>query len=224
MPPAGGAGSFDLGAAFGYGWQKLQQNLGPILIGVLIYVLASAVIGVIWFLIVGAIAGFGGDAGFFAALISGGLFSLVAVALTFVIQAGITKAALAIVDGQQVDVQSLIIRDNLGQVLLTALLVGVATAVGYVLCILPGLAVIIFTSFAMHFVIDQRMAATDAIRASVELVRANLGSVVALLVVGYLINMVGSLLCGIGLLVSAPVVFIAVTYAYRRLQGQPVAA
>lgn len=223
MPPSGGAG-FDLGSAFSYGWQKFQQNLGPILIGVLIYVIASAVIGAIWFLIVGVVAGTGGDAGFFAALISGGLFSLVAVALTFLIQAGITKAALDIVDGRQIEVQSLIIRDNLGQVLLTALLVGVATAIGYVLCILPGLAVLIFTSFAMHFVIDQRMAATDAIRASVELVRSHLGPVVALLVVGYLINMVGSLLCGIGLLVSAPVVFIAITYAYRRLQGQPVAA
>ncbi len=200
--------------------------MGPIVLGTLIYLGISIVIGVIWFFLAGAIVGVGGDssAGFFALMLSTAVMGLAGVALFFVIQAGIIRAALAITDGRQIELRTLLAIDELPQVLLTALIVGVASAIGFILCYIPGLVVMLFTSFAMHFVIDRRMAAVDAIKASVELVNRNLGTMILLLIAGYVANTIGSLLCGIGLLVSIPVVIIANTYAYRRMQGEPVAA
>ena len=37
-------------------------------------------------------------------------------------------------------------------------------------------------------------------------------------------NTIGALLCGIGLLVSVPVSIIATAFAYRRMNGETVAA
>lgn len=212
--------------AFNYGWQKFQQNMGPIILGTLIYLGISIVIGVIWFFIAGAIVGIGGDsnAGFFAFMLSSAIMGLAFVTLFFIIQAGIIRAALAITYGEQIEMKTLFAIDELGQVILTALIIGVASAIGFVLCYIPGLVVMVFTSFAMHFVIDKRLPAIEAIKASVELVNRNLGTMVVLLIAGYVANTIGSFLCGVGLLVSIPVVIIANTYAYRRMQGEAVAA
>jgi len=47
-PPPGGAGgaSPDVGAAVGYGWKKFQQNVGPLIIVILIPVAASFVVNI----------------------------------------------------------------------------------------------------------------------------------------------------------------------------------
>ncbi len=212
--------------AFNYGWQKFQQNMGPIVLGTLAYLAASIVIGIVWFFLAGAIGFVGGDsgAGFFALLLSSAVMGLAFVTLFFIIQAGIIRAALAITYGEQIEMKTLLAIDNLGQVILTALIIGVASAIGFILCYIPGLVVMVFTSFAMHYVIDKRMPAIEAIKASVELVNRNLGTMIVLLIAGYVANTIGSLLCGVGLLVSIPVVIIANTYAYRRMQGEAVAA
>lgn len=234
MPSAGGPGGpraaqgsdFSVADAFNYGWQKFQQNMGPIILGTLVLLGISIVVGVLWFLLVGAIGFVGGDsdAGFFALLLSSAVMGLAVVTLFFIIQAGIIRAALAITYGEQIEMKTLFAIDELGQVILTALIVGVASAIGFILCYIPGLVVMVFTSFAMHFVIDKRLPAVEAIKASVELVNRNLGTMVVLVIAGYVANTIGSLLCGVGLLVSIPVVFIANTYAYRRMQGEAVAA
>lgn len=233
-PPPGAPGGspvpqgrdFSVPDAFTYAWEKFQQNMGPIVLGTLVYLGASLVIGVIWFFLAGAILGVGGDsgAGFFALMLTTAVMGLVGVALFFIIQAGIIRAALALTSGRQIEMKTLLDLDNLGQVILTALIVGVASAIGLVLCYVPGLVVMVFTSFAMHFVIDKRLPAIEAIRASVDLITRNLGSMIVLLVAGYVANTIGTMLCGVGLLVSIPVVIIANTYAYRRMQGQAVAA
>lgn len=200
--------------------------MGPIVLGTLIYLGISIVIGVIWFFLAGAIISVGGDSGtgFFALLISTGVMGLAGVALFFLIQAGIIRAALAITRGEQIELKTLLATDELPQVILTALIVGVASGIGFVLCYIPGLVVMVFTSFAMHFVIDKRLPAIEAIRASVDLVNRNLGTMIVLLIAGYVANTVGAFLCGVGMLVSIPVVIIANTYAYRRMQGEAVAA
>lgn len=224
--PAPQGGDFSVPDAFTYGWEKFQQNMGPIVLGTLVYLGASIVIGVIWFFLAGAILGVGADsgAGFFALMLTTAVMGLVGVALFFIIQAGIIRAALALTSGRQIEMTTLLDLDNLGQVILTALIVGVASAIGFVLCYIPGLVVMVFTSFAMHFVIDKRLPAVEAIRASVDLINRNLGAMVVLLIAGYVANAIGTMLCGVGLIVSIPVVIIANTYAYRRMQGEAVAA
>ena len=44
-----------------------------------------------------------------------------------------------------------------------------------------------------------------------------------MILVAFVINVIGAILCGIGLLVTAPLCWIIVAYVYRKLNNQPVA-
>jgi uncharacterized membrane protein len=93
-----------------------------------------------------------------------------------------------------------------------------------VLCILPGLAVALLTIFSVLFVIDRNLSPIDAIKASFELVKANLVPVLLTWLALAAIVMVGAIVCGIGLIVAIPVAALLEVYAYRRLSGGEVAA
>ena len=213
----------NIGEAFTYGWNKFQQNIGPILIAALIYFLVFAVIGGIWYVIVGAILG-RSNAGFFALLLSSALFSLGGVVLQYLVQAGITRGALSLTDGRGLEVATFLSTDNLVQVVIGGLVLGVATAIGFFLCYIPGLIVAFFGQFFVFFAVDQNMAAMDAIKASIAFVQQHIGTLVGFYLASLVALFVGALLCGIGLLVAGPVVVIAQAFVFRRLHGQPVAA
>ncbi len=211
--------------AFRYGWEKFQEHMQPILIGMIALIVGGAVIGVVWFFVAGAIASaFGGsDAGIVLSAVVSGVFLLGWVVVAFLVQAAIIRAGLAIVDGRKIETSTLLSTDHLPSVLIGALIVGVATAVGTMLCYIPGLIVAFLTQFFMIFILDRGSAPMDGIRASYELVRDNLGDVLLLYVGVAVVTSIGAALCLVGLVVAFPVAVIAQTYAYRKLQGQPVA-
>ncbi len=235
-PPAGGGGPYSVGDAFNYGWRKLQQNLGPILLGLLAYVAAVLVLSMIWFFITSVLftssseAPFeamltGQDAGrtIFGGLLMLGLQSLVGFIGFVIIQAAVTRAALAITDGRSIELQTLFALDNIGQLVIGALVVGLATSIGTMLCYIPGLIVMFFSQFYVHFLLDRNLDAMDAIKASFAFVNANLGTLTGFFLASLVAYLLGALLCGIGLLFAVPVVIIAQAYTFRRLQGEPVA-
>jgi uncharacterized membrane protein len=57
----------------------------------------------------------------------------------------------------------------------------------------------------------------------VRLVTGHLGSTVVFYLLCAAVTALGALLCGVGLLVTVPVVLIGYAYTFRRLQDQPVA-
>lgn len=222
-PSGGGSGdTLDVGAAFSYGWQKFQDHMGPILTGMLVLFVGMVVIGGLWFLLAGVLAGTG-DAGGFVALVMAAIGVLGYVAIGFVVQAGIIRAALAIVDGRKLEMSTLLSLDRIGPVVITALLIGVAAAIGS-LVIIGGIIVTFLAQFALFNVIDRGEGPMDAIMSSVRLVIDNVAGLALLYIAAAVVGTVGALLCGIGLLVAFPVITIAQAWAYRTLNGQPVAA
>lgn len=226
-PTAGGGEPFTLSEAFNYGWKKFQEYLQPILIGILALIVLGAVIAVVWTVIVagfGVLADEGEAVGFIGLLVSTALFVLVAFFIQFIIQAGITRAALEITKGEPIDVATVLSTDQLGQVIIASILIGLGTAIGSLLCFIPGLIVAFFSQFTMQFIIDKKLGAVDAIKASFGMVNSYLGSTVALYLGVLVATAIGAALCGVGLIVALPVAFIATTYAYRRMNGETVAA
>jgi uncharacterized membrane protein len=244
-PPGGGYGppqggqpgygygppSVGVGDAFNYGWLKFQQNVGPIVLAALAYFAAFIVIAVLWNVLFVSALAFGTDetgtpngAGFAGLLVSGALMALAASLLAFLVQAGITRGALAITYGRRLEIATMFRVDGLGQVILASILIAIASAIGFLLCYVPGLIVAFFTQFTVHFIIDKRLSAVDAIKASFGFVNRNLGTIVVFYLASLVAYFVGTLLCGVGLLVAVPVVIIAQAFLYRRLQGEPVAA
>jgi uncharacterized membrane protein len=210
--------------AFGFGWKKFVDNIGPILIGMLVLFVAAFVINVVWNLFVGLVLEGATGVGLFASLLFTAVTGLIAFVVQFLIQAAITRAALALTDGRPIELQTLFSTDQLPAVILGSILISIAASIGLLLCIIPGLVVYFFAQFFVHFAIDKRLDAIEAIKASFAFVNANVGQVLVftLLFIGAYIA--GAILCGIGLLVAVPVAIIAQAYTFRRLQGEPVAA
>lgn len=234
--PTGGGAPYRVGDAFGFGWNKFKANVGPILVVALVLFAVLAVIQILQFVVTG-----GSDTSFeidpttgqlessdsgllggsiLASLFFGGLSFLV----QMVIQSGIVKGALDLTRGKPIALGSMFSGINWVQVIIASLILAVATMIGFVLCILPGFAVMFFTAFTLYFIIDKGMPAIDAIKASISFTLANAGTLIVFFLACIAAYVVGTLLCFVGLLVAIPVVVLAQAYTFRTLQGEQVAA
>lgn len=241
-PPApggyGGDSSVDVVEGFKWGWKKFTENLSPILIAILVYVIGSVILIGIWYAVIaGALLGTseltidddgnltpGAGPGFAVVAIAGALISLVAVLVLSIVQAGFIQGALRISRGEALTVDAFFKFKNLTAVILASLLVAVLTAVGYALCYLPGIVVAFVAQFTLFYVVDRGAGAVDALKASVQLVKDNLVPALLIFLGIALASFVGGLVCGVGALVTVPVALLAQTYVYRRLNNEQVVA
>jgi uncharacterized membrane protein len=242
-PPPGGPGyggpvQVNIGEAFSWAWNKFSKNAAPLIVATLIYgVIVGVLYGIIYSVALllapdpvsyydssGSGFSYSYSAGFGAAsiavLVLGGLVLIV---LIGAIQSAYLGALLDIANGEQVAIGSFFKPRNVGSVVLGALIVGVLVSIGYVLCVLPGLAVAIFTIFTTILIVERNLAPIDAIKASIDIVKANFVQVLLVWLLFGVITTVGSLLCGIGLIVAVPVATLFLVYAYRKLSGGQVA-
>ncbi len=237
-PPVAGAGGYDAVEALKYGWAKFSKNLGPFLVGALIVFVISILFSILGRAIAGALfdtsptttinpdtgAVSVQGAGFFVGLLANGVVSFIGQVITTLAAAGLLKMGFDAVDGKEVSIGTMFEGWDKLQVLVASLIVGVATAIGIVLCILPGLVVAFLTAFTTAFVVDRKLGAVDAIRASFDLVRANVGPVIIWFLLSLVCVVVGALACGVGLLVAIPVVVISQAYTVRALTGGHISA
>ncbi|MDT5188601.1 MAG: hypothetical protein QOI28_852 [Mycobacterium sp.] len=228
----------NIGEAFTWAWNKFSKNAVPLIVATLIY---GVIVGVLYAIVYGVAmllapdpvtyydsygSGFSASysAGFGAASIAvlalGGLVLFVVIGA---IQSAYLGALLDIANGQPVAIGSFFKPRNVGSVVLAAVIVGVLTSIGYALCVLPGLVVAIFTIFTTILIVDRNLSPIDAIKASIDIVKANFVQVLlAWLIIG-VIATVGAVVCGIGLIVALPVAALFLVYTYRKLSGGQLA-
>lgn len=234
-PPQGGSG-WDVGAALSYGWSKFQANVGQIIVAALALLVAMAVLGGIGFGILAALTSdyecrfeddgdyvCDGGTNFFLGLILYGLIIALVMIAAQVIGAGLIRASLDITEGKPFLTSTVFKFDKMGSVIVTSLIIAAATFVGTILCYLPGLIVGFFTSYSLYFVMDKGLAPVDAIKASVNLVKDNIGAALIWYIVGGLVAGAGAIACGVGLLVTIPIFLIGTAFTYKHLTNQPVA-
>lgn len=199
----------DIGAAFSYGWDKFKQNAGQWILIALVVVVVNLVFAVV----ANTIDSFLGRI----------VVQLAGFVIGQIVTLGLIRAALDVTRGQAPEVGRVFKTDQLGTFIVASILYGLAVSIGLVLCIIPGLIAAIFFSFYGYYVLDRGTGATESLGSSWNLVKANFGSVLGLLILAILLNFVGVLLCGIGVLVTGPVSWTAIAYAYRTLNGEAVA-
>lgn len=214
--------------AFAYGWEKFRANIGPILTGVVILVVGTALVGIVWGVVVNLLSTAGQDGGGDAVGLAAGVIATLGLfgwlALAFIIQAGIVRVGLAIVDGRPFELSTLLSTHRLGAVILSSLLVGLLTAVGAALLVLPGVIFAWLAQFFLFFVLGADQGPWQAIVSSLRFSVDHFVPVLLLYILSSVALFVGALLCGVGLLVALPIVVIAQAYTFRVLEGQPVAA
>ncbi|MBD5787924.1 hypothetical protein IF650_17330 [Cellulosimicrobium terreum] len=226
----GGAGEYgasgttlSVGDAISFGWRKVIANLGPWILVALIFI----AVNIAWSWITGGFDQFQdqydfSDTNAFAVTgitFTSILFGIIGTVIGYLITAFFTRGALDEVDGRRPPVAAFFRVGNVLNVILAALIVGILTFVGFVLCILPGFAVLLFSVFVYYVALDQGTDAITAVRTSFSLVAKNFGQMFLLLLALFGINILGAIPCGLGLFVTIPLSYVAVGYAYRRLTG-----
>lgn len=99
------------------------------------------------------------------------------------------------------------------------LLIGLFITLGALACIIPGLVVSAMYLFTYLFIVDRKMEFWPAMEASHAVVKKNyLGFTFFAIALG-LLQLVGVLLLGLGLFITVPLAYAAVTVAYRDLVG-----
>jgi uncharacterized membrane protein len=241
-PGYGGYGAppqFNIGDGFSWAWNKFTNNAVPLIVATVIYgvivgVLYGIVYGLAFALAPDSVSSYDSYGGGFQYSTSAafGVGSIIVFALggivLFIVIAAIQSAYLGgvldIANGQQVSIGSFFKPRSIGNVILATLIIGILTSIGYVLCVLPGLAVAFLTFFAVIALIDRNLSAVDGIKASYEVVKVNFVQVLLTWLATAAIAAVGVVVCFVGLFVAIPVATLLQVYAWRRLSGGEVAA
>lgn len=224
----------DVGEAFSWAFNKFKNNAGAMILpGLVVFLLGAALIAVGF----SAVALFGTTErvdygnGFYYEETSLGFGGSVLLALVYAvfivgllyIQASIISGAVRVANGEPVTAKSFLTPIRFGPVVGTAILVGIITAIGYALCIIPGIIAMFFLMFSVVATIDKSLSPINAMKASFELTKSKVGDSIITLLVTYAINLVGVLVCYVGLIVAAPVAQLFLVHCWRRLNGAPIA-
>ena len=103
--------------------------------------------------------------------------------------------------------------------LVASLLIGLFTFIGFLLLFIPGLVVAAMYKFTYLFIVDKRMDFWQAMQASHAVVRRDYFGFVMFLILAFLINVAGFCCFVVGLLVTVPLTFAAITAAYSEIVG-----
>ncbi|GAB2600883.1 hypothetical protein [Pseudactinotalea suaedae] len=224
-PPGPGYSGGDLGPeaaqatdSLRRAWRIFAAHPWPFVLSQLIWGAIMAAPVLVLLLAFGAMSLGGRDpgAGLSALFGVGGLVVVLVVVLLAVIQQGaFATATLKAVDGVRVGLGDFFRPRHLLQLVLLALILGLAAALLAVTGIGP-VVVMFFGIWAVLLVVDRGLPAIEALRSSVTASLRNPGQTIVLVLAAYLMNAVGVLLCGLGTLVSTPVGVLAFADHYRR--------
>ncbi len=221
-PPS--PGNYEVGAAFSWAWERFKQNLGPLVLSVLIIAAISGAISTAT-----SLPTFGQNSStmttdealrFTAAT---GVWNIVGGLITAVIvgplSLNLVRMFLAIADGRRPDIGDLFKTDLIGPAILLGLLTWVLTIVGLILCIIPGLIFVFGAAYATYVMADRGLSPWESIKASFGLYQNNFGMALVGVLLGGLVAAAGVIACFIGVLFTAPIGGLFITYAFRRLSG-----
>jgi hypothetical protein len=245
QPPSGPAvpepspGTLVLSDALRHAWTAFTSNIGALVILALVVVGIQAGLTLVrQVLQTGAEADSAIIAGTFALLSLG--FSILAWVIGLMLAIGLIRAALAIMDGRTPTPSLLVATEGLASYILAAVLFSLATAVGVLACLLPGLVIAFCWQFYGYAIVDGRgsVGATESLRRSFGVVKAHVGELLVLwlaflgigLIAGIAVVTVSALTPILGTVVSAavalvvyPVIALTLAYSWRRLSGGVVA-
>jgi uncharacterized membrane protein len=137
---------------------------------------------------------------------------------------GLYRAGLKTSLGEVPGFHNLTSSENLGKYVVVAIVYGLLSAVGLVLCILPGIIVIFLFQFSPFYALDKGQGVGEAFGNSYRVVTKNLLPVIITAIVNIVAAFVGSLFFGILTLVALPFAILFTVHVYRQLNQEPVAA
>lgn len=107
------------------------------------------------------------------------------------------------------------VADVLPSLLGASILTAIATGIGFLFCIVPGILLYGLLLFTLPLVVDKHMGAIDAMKTSIDTLKPQMGMAVVFAIVMGLLASVGFCLCGVGILVTGPLATLSLAMLYR---------
>ena len=197
-----------IGEAVRFGWAGIQRRFA-LLIAVMISV---TVIETFFSLITDIAEGKNG----LLELVSG----FAAFAITGLLTMGLITITLKIVDEREPVFMDLFANlEVLAYYVASAFLYCMMVVLGFFLLVIPGIYVGVRFQFFGYFIVDEKRGPLEALQQSAKLTR---GRVLELFVFDLLLfglNILGALLLGVGLLITMPMSWLALSFVFRNLHG-----
>jgi len=135
---------------------------------------------------------------------------------------GLYSAAFKQIRGEQIAVGDLFSGGRyFSRMIGAAVLIGIASIIGSMLCLIPGLIVGGLAFLTAPMIIEGGKGTIDAIKASVEVTKRDWIMFTLFAIALGLIAGAGGIACGVGVLATYPLLFLGHALAYRDLVGMP---
>lgn len=218
--------------AIGEAWRLFQQQMSTWIVATIVAGIGIAIVGVVMYVLMGAMffgaaATRGGAAAGFSIMgfFIGILMFAVYFAAIMVFGGGLFRMAIKQVRGEAIAVGDIFtVTDVLPNLLVAAILTGLATAIASLFCVIPGFVVGGLLMLTIPLVVDRRMAAMDAMKASWDALKGDVVMATVFYLVVSIIAQLGAIACYVGLLFTLPLMPLSIAIVYRDFFLAPTAA
>jgi hypothetical protein len=193
----------DIGRCIGRGWELIKKDFWLLVGGSFLVFLVVGGLGAIP--ILGLIAGF---------VIDGALLG------------GLYLLFLKRIRGQTATIGDAFAGFSLAfvQLMLAQIVMTFLSGLGFLLCLLPGIYLMIAWAFTLPLVIDKKLEFWPAMELSRKVVSHHWWMMFGLVIVSGLLAVAGVLACLVGIFVTVPICIAALMYAYEDVFGAPSTA
>jgi hypothetical protein len=194
--------TLDIGACVERSWQLLQKNFWPVVAAWAVTFFVTWGICLIPYV--------GGPAG---------------IVLGAVLLAGLHGFFLRLSRGEPASVADVFagFGPSIGPLILCGIVSCLLTFFGFVLCLVPGIYLVVCWHLAPLLILDRKLDAWPAMELARKVVTRNWFAMFGLAIVAFLLCLAGSLCCGILLFLTGPIATGAMVEAYRKLFEAPSA-
>lgn len=205
--------------------------------GVVLYAIVTMILYLIISFIIQAISGFNSQAIYEEAMISGGQIDYLAIPglktyyaissffglLLSPLFLGLIYISHKVNTKQQVSFSDLFYayKENLINIIVYSLITGIILTIGFSACLIPGLLLMPLFFIGYPILIFEKASAIDAITKAFNIAKENYGTFLGVAVLSAIISFAGIILCGIGLLATAPFYLTAAYSLYIAFVGLP---
>ena len=212
--PAGAMGGapMSVGDGLSWAWSKFKDNALILVVGMGLWTVLSSFTVEAHYNVNGEEHGFGlvGRSGTYIAIAIGLFASIVT-----------THMAIKVATGRPLAWSDLFTFPNFGASLLAAFLTAVATYVGSLLCVVPGVIAGFLLHYSVYFTVDKGMDGIAGMKASWATLSSHVGELFPFALTGVGLYILGAITL-IGWLVTVPLVMLLSAYSYVRIQGYDV--
>lgn len=210
-------------AWLGEAWNVLRSRIGEFIAMTVVGLVISQVIGFminIPFQIIFATIGGENLGVFFGALMGQMFVSFLAQGLTYVLWAGMMIFTLKVLRGEPAKFEDLFAGfKNFLPNFIAGIVYGFALGLGFLFCCIPGILLGGLLMFVFPLINDKKLQPMEAFSESVRLLKDQLGMATVYFFLSWLFAIAGIIACGVGILVTYPIMLIAPVLAYHKIVG-----